>query len=208
MTTSPEIPSPQPAPSYRIGTVADILKVPADRRRDMLRELETMLLTHEFSASLGADVGVEWPPLAGFDWTDDGDHSTHVSLNGKPLLTLSITKNADTVIPAPEGAQAAVMRQALEALEIIAEQDRSEGFESGTKTVAAITALRAALAAPAPKAEPVALTPSQIHDLCNECHLDWHRGWSIDEEPNRYLQLARAIEAAHGIHAPQTKEHS
>lgn len=53
-------------------------------------------------------------------------------------------------IPAPEGAQA-VMRQALEALEIIAAQDRSEGFESGKKTVAAITAIRAALAAPAPQ---------------------------------------------------------
>ena len=43
------------------------------------------------------------------------------------------------------------------------------------------------------------LTPSQVHELCQECYLDWHRGWSIDEEPNRYLLLARAIERAHGI---------
>ena len=50
------------------------------------------------------------------------------------------------------------------------------------------------------------LTASQVNELCNECHLDWHRGWSLDEEPNRYLELARAIEKHHGIGATTGKE--
>ena len=55
------------------------------------------------------------------------------------------------------------------------------------------------VAARAQRREP--LTASQVNELCNECHLDWHRGWSLDEEPNRYLELARAIEKHHGIGA-------
>ena len=61
-----------------------------------------------------------------------------------------------------------------------------------------------ARAALAQRREP--LTASQVNELCNECHLDWHRGWSLDEEPNRYLELARAIERAHGIGATTGKE--
>jgi len=105
---------------------------------------------------------------------------------------------ATFAIPSPEGAQAAVMRQALEALEIIAAQDRSEGFESGRTTTSAITALRAALAAPAPQA-PVALTDEQIlaalRSTTNEPPVRLPPGW---------VRFARAIEAAHGI--TQTKE--
>lgn len=50
------------------------------------------------------------------------------------------------------------------------------------------------------------LTASQVNELCNECHLDWHRGWSLDEEPNRYLELASAIEKHHGIGATTGQE--
>mgnify|MGYP003475218530 CR=1 FL=1 len=60
------------------------------------------------------------------------------------------------------------------------------------------------VAARAQRREP--LTASQVNELCNECHLDWHRGWSLDEEPNRYLELARAIEKHHGIGATTGKE--
>lgn len=83
-------------PTYRIETLADMLKVPAERRGDMLRELELALLTHEFSASLAADTGIDWPPLAAMTWTDDGDHATHVSANGDPLLSVRVTKAADS----------------------------------------------------------------------------------------------------------------
>lgn len=71
-------------PTYRIETIADMLKVPADRRADMLTELEQALLMHEFSAA-----------VAGLDWTDDGERSTHLSINGEPLMTLKVTKAAD-----------------------------------------------------------------------------------------------------------------
>lgn len=62
--------------------------------------------------------------------------------------------------------------------------------------------LYSAPAAPAP--EP--LTASQVHELCDECHLDWHRGWSIDEEPNRFLNLVRLVEAWHGIAASKREK--
>ncbi len=65
-----------------------------------------------------------------------------------------------------------------------------------TRTVPLYTTPQPALAQ---RREP--LTASQVNELCNECHLDWHRGWSLDEEPNRYLELARAIEKHHGIGA-------
>lgn len=80
--------------TYRIETVADMLKVPPERRGVMFRELETTLLTHEFAASLASDTGLEWPALKGLDWTDDGDHAAHVSVNGEPLLSLKVTKKS------------------------------------------------------------------------------------------------------------------
>ena len=72
------------------------------------------------------------------------------------------------------------------------------------KPIAGIIQRRMWLAAPAAPA-PEPLTASQVHELCDECHLDWHRGWSIDEEPNRFLNLVRLVEAWHGI-AATTKE--
>ena len=44
------------------------------------------------------------------------------------------------------------------------------------------------------------LTDEQIVDAVREAGLDWHQGWTLDEdEPNRFIQFARALEAAHGI---------
>lgn len=83
-------------PTYRIETVADMLKVPAERRGDMLRELEQALLFHEFSASLATDSGIEFPPIAGLDWTDDSDRSTHLRVNGETVLSMKVTKAEDT----------------------------------------------------------------------------------------------------------------
>ena len=40
------------------------------------------------------------------------------------------------------------------------------------------------------------LTDDEILDLVRECDLDWHAGFSIGDEDNRYARLARAIEAA------------
>jgi hypothetical protein len=44
------------------------------------------------------------------------------------------------------------------------------------------------------------LTDEQIVDAVREADLDWHKGWTLDDEaPNRFTTFARAIEAAHGI---------
>ena len=44
------------------------------------------------------------------------------------------------------------------------------------------------------------LTDEQIQDAVREADLDWHQGWTLgDDAPNRFVALARAIEAAHGI---------
>jgi hypothetical protein len=41
------------------------------------------------------------------------------------------------------------------------------------------------------------LSEGEIIDAVRESDLDWQRGWTLeDSEPNRYTQLARAIEAA------------
>lgn len=64
-------------------------------------------------------------------------------------------------------------------------------------------ALKAELAAikqGAPSNRPaVPLTEEQIVDLVRDAGLDWQSGWTLEDDPNRYLLLARAIEAAHNI---------
>ena len=80
-------------PTYRIETVADMLKVPSERRRDMLRELEQALLLHEFAASLASDCGIDGVQCVGFDWVDDGDRSSHWAANGKTMLSMKVTKD-------------------------------------------------------------------------------------------------------------------
>ena len=40
------------------------------------------------------------------------------------------------------------------------------------------------------------LTDEEITDAVRESDLDWHQGWTLDDdEPNRFISLARAIEA-------------
>jgi hypothetical protein len=47
-----------------------------------------------------------------------------------------------------------------------------------------------------PRREWQGLTEEQVIDAVREADLDWQQGWTLEEsEPNRYTQLARAIEA-------------
>jgi len=49
------------------------------------------------------------------------------------------------------------------------------------------------------------LTDEEITDAVRDADLDWHYGWTLDdEEPNRFTKFARAIEAAHGIKEKNT----
>ena len=51
-----------------------------------------------------------------------------------------------------------------------------------------------------PPAQREPLTDEEIWDEVKAADLDWQTGWSLDEDAsNRYITLARAIEAAHGI---------
>jgi hypothetical protein len=44
------------------------------------------------------------------------------------------------------------------------------------------------------------LPASDVIELIDDAGLDWHAGWTVGEDSvNRYLQLARGIERAHGI---------
>lgn len=49
---------------------------------------------------------------------------------------------------------------------------------------------------PAPRTEQPRLTDEEIQDAVREADLDWHQGWTLDEQAlNRYETLCRAIEA-------------
>lgn len=62
----------------------------------------------------------------------------------------------------------------------------------------ALNIWRAALASQEVQSEP--LTDEQIIDAVHDAGLDWQQGWTLENgEPNRYTQLVRAIERAHGI---------
>ncbi|WP_293000089.1 hypothetical protein [Nevskia sp.] len=79
----------QPLQTYRLTTIADLLKVPADRREDCVRGLLYALLTQEIA--FGDDAGSMLRD--GITWTDDGDLSVSLRCaDGEELATLNITK--------------------------------------------------------------------------------------------------------------------
>lgn len=74
--------------TYEIDRIADLLKVPIDRRATCLREIEYLLALHELACGEGAD-GVEVGPIL---WADDGNKTcTLHDGSGEPVLTLEAT---------------------------------------------------------------------------------------------------------------------
>lgn len=72
--------------SYEITTIRDMLKVPSERRADMLAELELALNVLELASG---DEGA--PEVMAFTWTDDG--TPNVSLyaqEGQQFLSLEV----------------------------------------------------------------------------------------------------------------------
>jgi len=49
----------------------------------------------------------------------------------------------------------------------------------------------------APQCKP--LTAMEVYDVVHDADLDWHTGFALGEDENRFVVFARAIEAAHGI---------
>lgn len=88
--------------TYRIETLSDMLKVPADRRAAMFRDLETALELHEFT--FGEEAATT--PLTEITWTDDGDPSVALSdTDGNHILTLEVTEQESQAAGTREGKQ-------------------------------------------------------------------------------------------------------
>ena len=74
--------------TYEINRIADMLKVPIERRKACLRELEYALALHELAFGEGA-ASVEIGPMR---WTDDGNKTTTMhDSSGQPILTMEVT---------------------------------------------------------------------------------------------------------------------
>ena len=75
--------------SYRIETISDLLKVPAEKRAACFRDIEYGLAAHELA--FGEDAAST--PIGALIWTDDGDHSVIIAdSDGNDILRLDITK--------------------------------------------------------------------------------------------------------------------
>jgi hypothetical protein len=70
---------------YYITSVADLLKVPADRREACAKELLLLLDLVDLANGDSDDV----QPQA-MVWTDDGDKSVTLEANGETLLMLKV----------------------------------------------------------------------------------------------------------------------
>lgn len=70
---------------------------------------------------------------------------------------------------------------------VIAATDRNDDLIASGELIP----LYAAPAAPAY----VPLSPDDIQDSVHDAGLDWHRGWTTGDAPNRYEALCRAIES-------------
>ena len=76
------------AQAYNLVTISDLLKVPIDRREDCVRDLLYALAL----ADLTFGDEVEGVTFENWPWTDDGDHSASINVNGEEMLTLKITE--------------------------------------------------------------------------------------------------------------------
>lgn len=73
--------------SYPLTTIADLLTVPVEARERCLHELAYALALHEFVFTDKAKESLQLPVT----WTDDGDSSASITVNGKPLCSLVVT---------------------------------------------------------------------------------------------------------------------
>jgi hypothetical protein len=76
------------AETYNLVTISDLLKVPIDRREDCVRDLLYALALTDLA--FGDEV--EGGRAKQWTWTDDGDHSASINVNGEEMLTLKITE--------------------------------------------------------------------------------------------------------------------
>lgn len=77
-------------PMYKIRYVADLLKVPSDRREACVRNILYALELVEFAN--GDSDAIE---VTGIDWIDDGNLSSTLNINGADALTLAIESSRE-----------------------------------------------------------------------------------------------------------------
>lgn len=77
---------------YRLATIADLLKVPVDRREQCFRNLEYALALHELAwGERAIEAGLQH-----IEWTDDGKmDSTAAEPDGTEILTMKIVKDKE-----------------------------------------------------------------------------------------------------------------
>jgi len=76
--------------TYNLHTIQDLLKVPAERRADCLKEIELLLSLYELAFGEHAATA----KITDFAWTDDGDKSIEIcNADGSPFLALEVTKS-------------------------------------------------------------------------------------------------------------------
>jgi len=76
--------------NYRIETISDLLKVPAEKRAACFLCIESAIQLHELA--FGAEATST--PVRAFIWTDDGDHSVSIAdSEGNDILRMDITRN-------------------------------------------------------------------------------------------------------------------
>jgi len=74
-----------------------------------------------------------------------------------------------------------------------------EGYDERLYAGHAASVYMAAIdAAPTPP-QRKPLTAMEVYDVVHDADLDWHTGFALGEDENRFVVFARAIEAAHGI---------
>lgn len=71
--------------TYRIDRIHDLLAVPIERREACVRELLYALALLEFAAGTEAE-----PEAQAMVWTDDGDQTIDLSINGDQSLRLQV----------------------------------------------------------------------------------------------------------------------
>ena len=80
------------APSYRIETLSDFVKIPSDRLGMCFRDLQYAVELHHFVYGAVA----ESVPFGPGTWTDDSDHSVAINgADGKPMLVLEVRDNRE-----------------------------------------------------------------------------------------------------------------
>jgi hypothetical protein len=74
--------------TYTLVTISDLLKVPIDRREACVHDLLYALALADLAFG-DEQEGVE---AKQWTWTDDGDPSASINVNGEEMLSLKITE--------------------------------------------------------------------------------------------------------------------